>query len=288
MKTAAMIAALALFSLPATADDAMDRVKKAIDALAQRDGYVHDADWSLVIDKVAKPVKGHVESLVNQKNDFLRLNANFDETPVTVYQKGTIIAAQDPETKNWGPASDDPKAKFVLKMFNLKVFLAEAAGMATNARLSKSDLEGCLRVEFDADQEKLKKLLGDAEAGKALTNGTLENATMRVSLEVERASGELRLLTVDIEGDSKSTTARKPVGDGKEEGWDEWDPDSKGEKKKKPEPAPADPKPADPKPEEPAAPVVEHIKVHIGTTSLSYNARLEVPVPDAARKVLGM
>jgi hypothetical protein len=251
--------------------------------LGTQPGYALTADWTMDIEKI-KPVKGHVESVVRHKDDFLKLYATFDgEGEVTVFQKGAQIAGQDAQTKEWGPISDDPRAKFVLKMFNLRAFLTESAGMATNTRLAKGEKDEWLRIEFEADKEKLKKLLGDAEAGKALTNGTLENATMKVSIEVDRKTGVPQRLSVDIEGDSKHAP-RKPIADGKKEGWEDWD-DTKGEKQPGEK---TDPKPEPVKePEKPQEPVVEHLKVHLDATP-NYNAPLDAEVPEAVRKVLGL
>lgn len=280
MKAASIAAALVLAAVPAFADDAADRLKRAVEALGTQPGYALTADWTMDIEKI-KPVKGHVESLVRHKDDFLKLHANFEDGEVTVFQKGAQIAGQDAQTKEWGSIAEDARAKFVLKMFNLRAFLAESAEMATNTRLAKGEREEWLRVEFEADKEKLKKLLGDAEAGKALTNGTLENATMKVSIEVDRKTGVPQRLTVDIEGDSKHAP-RKPVSDGKEEGWEDWD-ETKGEK---PPGEKTDPKPVK-EPEKPQEPVVEHLKVHLDATP-NYNAPLDAEVPEAVKKVLGL
>ncbi len=280
MKAASIAAALVLAAVPAFADDAADRLKRAVEALGTQPGYSLTADWTMDIEKI-KPVKGHVESLVRHKDDFLKLHANFEDGEVTVFQKGAQIAGQDAQTKEWGSIAEDARAKFVLKMFNLRAFLAESAEMATNTRLAKGEREEWLRVEFEADKEKLKKLLGDAEAGKALTNGTLENATMKVSIEVDRKTGVPQRLSVDIEGDSKHAP-RKPVSDGKEEGWEDWD-ETKGEK---PPGEKTDPKPVK-EPEKPQEPVVEHLKVHLDATP-NYNAPLDAEVPEAVKKVLGL
>lgn len=282
MKAASIAAALVLAAVPAFADDATDRLNRAVEALGTQPGYALTADWTMDIEKI-KPVKGHVESVVRHKDDFLKLYATFDgEGEVTVFQKGAQIAGQDAQTKEWGPISDDPRAKFVLKMFNLRAFLTESAGMATNTRLAKGEKDEWLRIEFEADKEKLKKLLGDAEAGKALTNGTLENATMKVSIEVDRKTGVPQRLSVDIEGDSKHAP-RKPIASGKEEGWEDWD-ESKGEKQADPK---APPPPPNPNPAPPPEPVVEHLKVHLNATP-NYNAPLDAQVPEAVKKVLGL
>lgn len=280
MKTAsAFAAAFALAAVPAFADDATDRLNKALEALRAQDGYVLDASWRLDIEKVKDPVRGTVVSLVRHKEDFLRLNAKFEEGEITVYQKGAQIAGQNAETKEWGPISDDPKAKFVLKMFNLRAFLTESAAMAVNARLSKGDREESLHLEFDADREKLKKLLGDAEAGKALTNGTLDNATMKVAIEFDRKTGIPQWISVDIEGDSTHTPrkAPTPAPNGDFEEWKEPEDEKKAEPGVKP----------DPKPAEPQAPIVEHIKVHIDARP-DYKAPLDAEVPDAVKKMLGL
>jgi hypothetical protein len=241
------------------------------------------------IEKVKDPVKGTVESLVRHKEDFLKLHAKFDEGEVTIFQKGALIAGQNAETKEWGPLSDDPKAKFVLKMFNLKAFLTEAAGMATNARLSQGDRDTELHLSFEADKEKLKKLLGDAEAGKALTNGTLDNATMKVSIDFDRKTSVPRRLVVEIEGDSTHTPRKEvsaPPANGGFPPWNDPDDDEgKGPGEKK-DPKP-EPKKEDPKPAEPAAPIVEHIKVQLNAVP-EYNRSLDTEVPEAVKKVLGL
>lgn len=280
---APLAAALLLAAAPALADDATDRLNRAVEALSAQPGYALAANWRMDVEKI-KPVEGSVESIVRHKDDFLELHASFEDGKVTVYQRGAQIAAQDPQTKEWGSIAEDARAKFVLKMFNLKSFLAEAAGMAKNARLAKGEREEWLRLEFDADAEKLKKLLGDAAAGKALTNGTLENATMKVAIEVDRKSGVPQRVSVDIEGDSKHLP-RKPVSDGKQEGWKDWS-DDKTDENGNPAPKNPEPKP-DPKPEPPPEPVVEHVKVHIDATP-NYNAPLDAAVPDAVKKVLGL
>ncbi|MEK7466105.1 MAG: hypothetical protein AAB074_01710 [Planctomycetota bacterium] len=277
----AVAAVLALAAAPAFADDATDRLNKAVEALSAQDGYVLAAQWRLDIEKVKEPVKGTVESLVRHREDFLKLHAKFDEGEVTVYQKGAQIAGQNAETKQWGPISDDAKAKFVLKMFNLKAFLTEAAGMATNARLSKGDKDEELHLEFEADKEKLKKLLGDAEAGKALTNGTLDNATMKVAIDFDRKSGVPRRVTVDIEGDS-THTPRKAASPPPDDGFKPWTgeddaPPAKDDKKDD----------GAKKPEEPPAPIVEHIKVHLEAIP-DYKQSLDAEVPEAVKKVLGL
>ncbi|MCC6739127.1 MAG: hypothetical protein IT452_08775 [Planctomycetia bacterium] len=277
-------AALLLAAAPALADDATDRLNRAVEALAAQPGYALAANWQMDVEKI-KPVKGTVESVVRHKDDFLKLHAVFEDGEVTVYQKGAQIAGQDPQTKEWGSLAEDARAKFVLKMFNLKSFLSEAAGMAKNARLAKGEREEWLRVEFEADAEKLKKLLGDAAAGKALTNGTLENATMKVAVEVDRKSGVPQRVSVDIEGDSKHPP-RKQAGNGNNGGWEDWS-DPKTDEHGNPLPKNEEPKKEDPKPETPPEPIVEHLKVHLDATP-NYNAPLDAAVPDAVRKVLGL
>lgn len=281
--------ALALLALPAAADEAADRVQKALDVLAGKDGYKLDARWTMEGEKLRKPVTGTVESTVRQGENFMRLDATFEDGSVTVYQKGDVIAAQDPETKKWAPASKDPKTKFVLKMFNLKSFLSEAAGMAINGRVSKADRDEFLHIEFDAEPGKLKALLGDAEAGQALLgrNGSLENATMKVSLDVERSTGQLRVLAVHIEGDSKHEP-RKVVGDGKKEKWEEWTGDEDKDKtEKKDGEGKPEPKKDDPQADPATGQVQEHIKIDLQATP-DYNARTDNAVPEDAKKVLGM
>ncbi|NUN47843.1 MAG: hypothetical protein HUU15_03320 [Candidatus Brocadiae bacterium] len=270
---------------PAAADDTaevLDRVGKAVESLGARDGYGVDADWTLEGEKLKEPVKGKVRSVIRHKDAFVMLRGTFEDgRDATVYQKGEVIAAQDAETQSWGPVSGDARAKFVLQMFNMRSFLERSRAMGVRGRFERAEDEGFLRLVWEADAAKLKDLLTEAEAGKALVNGVLENATMRVALEVRRGTNEPRRLEVVIHADS----TRPPVREGSEAPPDEWG----TEPRRDDEPWGDEETPKEPEKKEPAAPrepVKERITVTIRATP-DLKASLDVPVPDEARKVLG-
>jgi len=283
VKTPRVLLTALLLATPALADEALDRVSKGLEALAAHEGYTMKADWTIDVEKVG-PEKGTVETrgmvdtTVRQKEDLIRLHAKFDEGEVTIFQKGTRIAGQDPESKEWGPVAGQEmeRAKFVVKMFNLKSFLTQAQGMAVNARFVKAEKDEWLAVEFDAEPAALDKLLVDA--GNAAIGTKLNTPTMKVRLQVERGSNEIRDLEVTIEGDAKEEIL--PAGEKKEDDLTPW-----GEDETQPNGAPG--KPQGPKNPEPKAPVVQHVKIWIHAVP-NYVNDLTIEVPEGAKKTLGL
>lgn len=273
-----MFAILAL-AAAAHAEEAKERLARAIADLGEQEGYVLTADWNIVVERLDKPAKGKVESVVREKGDFLRLIATFETGDITIYQKGSKIAGQNQETKEWGPIDADKKAKFVTRMFNLKSFLTEVASVSPSP-VFQQDQDKCLVIKAVAEKEALKKLLGDSETGQALVNNELHDPTMTVLVMVNRETRLVDRIEVDIEGDAKGQEIKNPAGNGEKAGED-WEeaPDEP--------PKPGDPKPEPKKDETPKEPIVQHVKIHIGA-SANYKQDRNIEVPEAVKKVLGL
>ncbi|MBI2920426.1 MAG: hypothetical protein HYY18_05015 [Planctomycetes bacterium] len=279
MNAARTIFAVLLLTAAARADEAKDRLARAIADLGEQDGYVLTATWKIVVERLDKPAEGKVESVVREKGDFLRLVATFETGDLTIYQKGSRIAGQNQETKEWGPIDEDKKAKFVTRMFNLKSFLTEVASVSP-ATVFLQDQDECQVIKAVAEMEALKKLLGDSETGQALVNNELHDPTMTVLVLVNRKTRLVDRIEVDIEGDAKGQEIKKP-GNGAEQPGGDWE-----EAPDKP-PQPGDPKPEPKKEEPPKEPIVQHVKIHIGA-SVNYKRDRNIEIPDAVKKVLGL
>jgi hypothetical protein len=277
--------AAALLAAVAAAEGELDSVRKAIDDLGAREGYVVEADWSVEAvqnnPSAVAPEKasgsGTVKATVDNPQDFIRLEAHFEKQDIVVYRRGDLIAGQDPDGR-WGSMHEDAKARFVTRMFDLKRFLAEIKSIAKDARtVRSSDPQATYIVEITAKAEELKKLVNDAGMGEAAVGAKLDNPTMLVRVEIARATSEVRLVEIVIEGDTVPAPVKEPpkVDPGGE--IKEWDPDE--EPGRKPEEKKPEPKP------EPAAPKTEHVKIQMRAKP-NFSAAREFVTPEEVKKIL--